>query len=308
MNENNALIKTDKKNKKLVLLFTIIAIVLVIGSGIFVCYKKGIIFGDKNTTKNKVKNELTEKDLNNIFAYKALKYSVYLNPNRKDITSFTNNDLVAIFQSYYSADENNYKLIKDYDTSEEELDGSIYEIKVEEILSFIKKTFGPNASINPSILVGADTEIKGIDMLLLDYDNIFDRADSYFLCGFKVDAYDENTKKYTVTSYPGCGTGADYELLDKTVKFVKAVKKNDELTITLNALYDDCDDNFVSDEKITCKIYSDYRKKNQVGKKSVDFGKHISFKEYESKASTITIKLKLDDATKEYYFVSSSVK
>lgn len=299
----------DKKNNSILKLIIIAIIALVIiGGGIFVCYKKGIIFNSNKTTpKTKNKNELTEKDLDSIYAYKALKYFIYLNPNRNGLESFDKDELVASFQYYYSGDEKNYKLIKDYDTSDD-LEGSIYEMNIDEISNFIKKVFGASASVNGSSLVGSDTESKGIDILLLDYNNISGHEDAYFLCGFKIDGYNESTKRFTLTSYPGCGIGPDYEVLDKTVKFVKATKKDDELVVTLKALYDDCDDNYVSDEKVTCKIYSDYKLKNKVGKKSVDFGKKISFKEFESKASTIEVKFKLDENTKEYYFVSSSNK
>ena len=314
-----------KKNKSTLILIIIICL-LIISFGLYICYDKGIIFNkdtdsssnessNKNTDKasdeKNISNDdnettLTENEVSKIEAFDIIKYAAYEKERPNGLNSFSKDEIAALYLYYSNDSANNYKLIKEYDSNDSSMTGSIYEMNAQPVFDFVKKLFGNEANFNKKVMEKAKTDTSAF----IDYDEsrLSNKFDSMYLsCGYIYDYYDETKDVYSLNAYPGCGgfsAGDIYIVLDKLMEFESATKKNDELRINYKVLYEDC--TFDEGGKGTCKIYPNPSRTNLIATK--EGSPHISFNEYKDKAATLTILLKLDKSTNNYYFVSSTIK
>ena len=295
-----------KKRRLLISIIILIVVIALVVCG-FVFLKDKI--GKKSSTKLP-KNQLSEKEVNKISAYKAVKYASYLSEREKGIESFNADELAEIIQWYGDSEDRDYKLVG---TTKE--DEEIYNINETVVTNAIAKFFGPDAKYDLNNLVGANSMLSEKSEILSTvgmYGNESNRQDELALfCGYTYSKYLNDDKKFEIIATPGCGGLYDDmdspEIHSTVIKFDKAVKKNDELTVTLNAIYLDCKYN-VEKENYKCGIYSDNKKEELIEKKKLNPDKGVNIKDYLKKSSTITLNFKYNNDTKDYYFVSSSSK
>ncbi|MBR5662626.1 MAG: hypothetical protein IKX00_03110 [Bacilli bacterium] len=295
-----------KKKRLLVSIIILIIVITLVACG-FIFLKDKI--GKKSSGKLP-KNQLSEKEVNKISAYKAVKYASYLSSREKGIESFTPDELSEMIFWYGKSEDNDFKL-KGTTKDDEE----IYTINESLVTDAINLFFGPDASYDLSKLVGTNSMLNENSKILETegiYGNNDNRQDELALfCGYTYSKYDLDNKTFELIATPGCGGLYDDmdspEIHSKVINFDKAVKNGDELTVTLNAIYLDCkynDDNY----NYKCKIYKDNKKDNLIKKVNLKPTEGINIKKYLKKSSLITIKFKLNSETNEYYFVSSTIK
>ena len=222
----------------------------------------------------------------------------------KGIESFNADELAEIIQWYGDSEDRDYKLVG---TTKE--DEEIYNINETVVTNAIAKFFGPDAKYDLNNLVGANS-------MLSEKSEILSTVGMYgnelaLFCGYTYSKYLNDDKKFEIIATPGCGGLYDDmdspEIHSTVIKFDKAVKKNDELTVTLNAIYLDCKYN-VEKGNYKCGIYNDNKKEELIEKKKLNPDKGVNIKDYLKKSSTITLNFKYNKDTKDYYFVSSSSK
>ena len=296
-------------NKKILLLVCFVLIIIAI-----VLF---ILLNNSSSNKKIGKNELTENEVIKYKAYKATKYAAYLSDRKDGINSFNADELAEIILWYGDESDNNYKYISTNKDDEE-----IYSMNSTVVTNFIKNIFGPEAPYDLNNLVGANSMLSPKSEILETvglYGSTGNRQDELSMfCGYTYNKYIVNTNQFEITKTPGCGGLYDGpeipELSSKVLKFEKAIKKNDELIVTLKAIYLNCiyiDDNSGSldkDSEYSCKVYKDSSKKDLIKKVKVKANKGINIKDYDKEASTITMKFKYNEDSKDYYFISSSSK